>query len=95
MERLVLGEVSVGDLAESLQLEVTQLSQQLAILRRANVVATRRSGNTIYYSVADQRMAHLFAVAKEILMTQLRDTRTILDSLEEEGVGGIESAPRS
>ena len=95
MERLVVNEASVGDLAEFLQLDVTQLSQQLAVLRRASVVTTRRAGNTIYYSVSDARMANLFAVAKDILMTQLRDSRTILDSLEGEGSGVTNAASRS
>lgn len=85
LERLVVGEVSVGELADLLDLEVTQLSQQLAVLRRANIVVTRRDGNTIYYAVRDPRMSQLFAVAKQVLMTNLEDSRTILASLEEEG----------
>ncbi len=85
LEKLVMGEESVGELAEQLDLEVTQLSQQLAVLRRANVVTTRRDGNTIYYSVRDPRMSQLLAIAKQLLMAHLEDSRTILDSLEKEG----------
>ncbi|MBB5632169.1 ArsR family transcriptional regulator [Cryobacterium mesophilum] len=85
LEQLVLGEVSVGELADRLDLEVTQLSQQLAVLRRANVVVTRRDGNTIFYSLRDPRVSQLLAVAKQLLMTNLEDSRTILASLEEEG----------
>lgn len=85
LERLVEAESSVGELADLLELEVTQLSQQLAVLRRANVVATRREGNTIFYSVRDERIAHLLAIAKQLLVAHLENSRTILDSLEEEG----------
>lgn len=85
LERLVVEAISVGDLAELLGLDITQLSQQLAVLRRANVVTTRREGNTIYYSVRDPRIARLFEVAKELLMAQLQDSRSILASLEGEG----------
>lgn len=94
LERLVVGEVSVGELADLLDLEVTQLSQQLAVLRRANVVVTRRDGNTIYYSVRDPRMSQLFAIAKQLLMTNLEDSRTILASLEEEGSRAAAAGPR-
>jgi len=95
LEKLVDGEQSVGELADLLDLEVTQLSQQLAVLRRANVVATRRDGNTIYYSVGDPRLSQLLAVAKQLLMTKLEDSRTILVSLEEEGsrAGRTATAP--
>jgi ArsR family transcriptional regulator len=82
---LSAGELSVGELAEQLGLEVAQVSQQLAVLRRANVVVTRRDGNTIYYSVRDPRISQLLAVARQLLLANLQDSQTLLASLEEEG----------
>ncbi len=82
---LSAGELSVGELAELLGLEVAQVSQQLAVLRRANVVLTRREGNTIYYSVRDPRISQLLAVARQLLLASLQDSQTLLASLEEEG----------
>lgn len=35
------------------------LSQQLTILRRANLVVTRREGKQIYYAIQDQRLMRL------------------------------------
>ena len=84
-QRGAIRELSVGELAEQLGLEVTQASQQLAVLRRANVVATRRDGNTIFYSVRDPRMSDLLAVARRLLLTSLQDSQSLLASLEEEG----------
>ena len=77
--------VSVGELAELLGVEIAQVSQQLAVLRRANVVTTRRDGNTIYYSVRDPRVTELLDVARQILLANLQDSQTLLVSLEEEG----------
>lgn len=77
--------VSVGELAELLGVDITQVSQQLAVLRRASVVTTRREGNTIYYSVRDQRMSELLAVARHILLASLQQSQALLVSLEEEG----------
>ena len=84
-QRGAIRELSVGELAEQLGLEVTQVSQQLAVLRRANVVATRRDGNTIFYSVRDPRMSDLLAVARQLLLASLQDSQSLLASLEEEG----------
>ncbi|MEO7348712.1 MAG: metalloregulator ArsR/SmtB family transcription factor [Terrimesophilobacter sp.] len=77
--------VSVGELAELLGVEITQVSQQLAVLRRANIVTTRREGNTIYYSVRDPRMTELLSVARQLLLAHLQDSQSLLASLEEEG----------
>lgn len=77
--------VSVGELGELLGVEIAQVSQQLAVLRRANVVTTRRDGNTIYYSVRDPRIADLLAIARQLLLANLQDSQTLLASLEGEG----------
>ena len=50
--QLVLGEKSVGELEKIIRLSQSALSQHLARLRRSNLVKTRRSAQTIYYSLA-------------------------------------------
>ncbi len=47
------GERSVGDLNASIPLSQSALSQQLARLRRQELVTTRRESQTIYYSLAE------------------------------------------
>jgi DNA-binding transcriptional ArsR family regulator len=84
LEQLVEGERSVGELAESVDTEISHLSQQLAVLRRAGVVQTRREGNTIFYSVRDARMAGLLAMARAMLVSTLQESQTLLARLEEE-----------
>lgn len=49
---LTQGERSVGDLNEVVPLSQSALSQQLARLRQQGLVATRRSSQTIFYSLA-------------------------------------------
>jgi len=46
------GEKSVTELEQALDLRQPTLSQQLARLRADDLVATRRDGKTIYYSLA-------------------------------------------
>jgi ArsR family transcriptional regulator len=82
LEVLVTGEQSVGTLAELLDVETSHLSQQLAVLRRAQVVVARRERSTVYYSVRDPRMSQLLVVAKQLLAAGLRDSQALLVDLE-------------
>lgn len=50
--RLVEGEASVGELQPLTGLSMSALSQHLAVLRGMELVATRRDGQTIHYSIA-------------------------------------------
>ncbi len=74
LELLIDGERSVGDLAEEVGLESSHLSQQLGVLRRANLVRTRKEGSTVIYSLADRRLAKVLQLSREILLTYLTDT---------------------
>ena len=44
-------EMCVGDLAETLELPQPSVSQQLALLFRAGLLARRREGSQVHYSV--------------------------------------------
>lgn len=50
--QILQGEYSVGELEEMLDIHQPTLSQQLGVLRNEGLVATRRDGKFIYYSVA-------------------------------------------
>ncbi|WP_025899832.1 ArsR/SmtB family transcription factor [Sneathiella glossodoripedis] len=45
------GEKSVNELAQTLEMRPSSVSQQLALLRKDGLVETRREGQTIYYSL--------------------------------------------
>ncbi|MHB1172846.1 MAG: ArsR/SmtB family transcription factor [Lacisediminihabitans sp.] len=83
LEQLVMGERSVGDLAETLEIEISHLSQQLGVLRRAGVVITRRVGTTVFYSLRDPRMSQLLAVGRQMLVSNLESSRDLLSTLED------------
>ena len=52
--QLIDGERSVGDLADFLGLRDSTVSQHLALLRKDGLVAARRDGQTIFYSIASE-----------------------------------------
>ncbi|MDQ9092577.1 metalloregulator ArsR/SmtB family transcription factor [Pseudoalteromonas haloplanktis] len=54
-------EMSVSELNESIPLAQSALSQHLAALRKANIVNTRRDGQTIFYRVIDENAQAMLA----------------------------------
>src|SRR3954463_2137868 len=60
--QLSQGEMCVGDLEEELDIHQPTLSQQLGVLRNQGVVATRKEGKNVFYSVADPALLQVLAV---------------------------------
>ncbi|HEX5947751.1 MAG TPA: metalloregulator ArsR/SmtB family transcription factor [Acidimicrobiales bacterium] len=82
LELLRDGERPVSELIPEVGIEPSHLSQQLAILRRANLVRSRKEGSSVLYSVAEPRLFQLLEVAKAILTSSLTETRELLEELE-------------
>lgn len=59
-------ELCVSELEERLDIRQPSLSQQLGVLRREGLVATRREGKHVYYRVADQRVLALLQTLYEL-----------------------------
>lgn len=71
--RLTLeGEMSVTALGEAVNLGQSALSQHLAKLRAEGLVAARRSGQTVYYRIADEKVGRLLAALYDIYCTSDR-----------------------
>ena len=60
-------ERSVGEIVETLGLAQPKVSNHLACLRWCGFVATRREHRTVYYRVADARVASLIATGRALL----------------------------
>lgn len=82
LEVLRDGEKSVGDLIPDVGIEASHLSQQLGILRRANVLQSRKLGASVLYSVADPRIFELLEVARAILSSSLAGAHALMAELE-------------
>ncbi len=62
---MVDGEVCVGAMAAALGMSLSAVSHQLRLLRRLRTVVARREGRHVYYSLADEHIARLYAYALE------------------------------
>jgi ArsR family transcriptional regulator len=69
-------------------IEASHLSQQLAVLRRAGLVTTRKEGSMVIYKIKSPLVKKLLATAKQLLVAQLSETRALLDGLRAEAPAG-------
>lgn len=81
LELLAERDRAVGELLTEIGLEASNLSQQLAVLRRAGVVVATKEGNTVLYSIASPVITELLAVARKALTGLLNDQVALLDDL--------------
>jgi len=81
LELLSEDEHSVGELLREIDVEASNLSQQLAVLRRAGLVATRKEGSTVHYALVSSQIADLLAVARSILTSVLSEQQDLLKTL--------------
>lgn len=81
LDELRKGEVSVNDLGSRLNVEQSNLSQQLAVLRNRNILAARKDGQNVYYSVRDPQLFELLDVARKIFNNHLIDVKDLLSQL--------------
>jgi DNA-binding transcriptional ArsR family regulator len=82
LELLSEREHSVGELLAEIEVEASNLSQQLAVLRRAGLVSTRKEGSTVHYSLVSPRIAELMMVARSILTSVLSERVDVLTTLQ-------------
>jgi DNA-binding transcriptional ArsR family regulator len=59
VEVLEQGEASVSDIQQALDLPQAIVSQHLARMRGANIVAARRDGNFVYYRITEPKVGHI------------------------------------
>ena len=60
------GERSVGDLSRCVGCQVPNMSQHLAVLRSAGIVASRREGSTVLYRIADPSVLDLVGALQRV-----------------------------
>ncbi|GAA2630214.1 ArsR/SmtB family transcription factor [Streptomyces virginiae] len=81
LELLSQREHAVSELLTEVGVESASLSQQLAVLRRANLVHTRREGVSVHYRLASDEVAELLRVARSILTGVLQGQASLLADL--------------
>jgi DNA-binding transcriptional ArsR family regulator len=84
LELLRDGPLSVGQLQSAVGAPSSSISQQLAVLRARNIVATERRGTTVLYTVRDPELFDLLDAARRIFNAHLADTIDLLRLVDSE-----------
>ena len=65
LHKLFNGPISVGVIADSLDMSQSAISHQLKYLKDSNLVKSERDGKSIYYSLADDHIKTIFKTGLE------------------------------
>lgn len=65
LHKLFNGPISVGVIADDLDMSQSAISHQLKYLKDSNLVKSERNGKSIYYSLADDHIKTIFKTGLE------------------------------
>ena len=71
------GEKSVNELVENMGLKQSNTSQHLGVLRRAGVITARREGNTVYYSLSNDRIGEACDMVRDFIVEKLENNHNL------------------
>jgi ArsR family transcriptional regulator len=78
------GSLTVSEIHQRVRVEPSNVSQHLSILRGHGLVATRREGTSIRYSIAVPDLFDLLDVARAIFEKQLTEQARMLEQQDED-----------
>lgn len=65
--------LSVGEIADTLDMSQSSISHQLSILKQLNLVSNARRGRNIHYRLSDQHIITIFKQTKEHIIEDEND----------------------
>lgn len=83
LELLQDGPRAVHELLVEIDIESSNLSQQLGVLRRAGLVTSARDGSTVVYTLATPDVAQLLLYGRRILASMLDEHDRLLAELRD------------
>ena len=75
-------ELSAGAIQEKLGVEQANLSQHLAILRSHRIVANRKEGNQVFYSIRNPLLVEVLDMMRRYFQANLADAIQMLEEVE-------------
>ena len=79
LKHLIDGEKCVCEFTEDLDIEQSNMSQHLAILRKQNIVGSRKEGLKVIYSVTYPQVFEILNLVEDILVSQVNETLDLLN----------------
>ncbi|MFZ5897800.1 MAG: ArsR/SmtB family transcription factor [Bacillota bacterium] len=80
LEMLRNGELCVCEIMENLQLEQSNVSQHLAILRKLGLIAARKDGLKMMYNLRRPEVLTVVDTVREMLCSQAKEAAAMLET---------------
>lgn len=81
MELLSQGETSVGDLATTLEMPISAVSQHLRVMKDKGIVVNRKDARTVYYSLKHPELMEGCHIMRKILLAELESRGQIAQKI--------------
>jgi len=75
-------EMSVGEIAEVIEVPLSNVSQHLSVLKARNLVRTRKDGQTVYYSLADRRIVQACTLIRSVLLDLMKERGLVAQEID-------------
>jgi rhodanese-related sulfurtransferase len=94
IDLLAQGERSVEEIAGEISQSVANTSQHLQVLARAGLVRSRREGTRVFYRLASERVADLWAAVRDVAVRHVAEVGVLADEYlgERDGVEHLSAA---
>ena len=91
---LAQGERSVEEVATEISQSLANTSQHLRVLARAGLVRSRREGTRVFYRLASDRVADLWAAVRDVAVRHVAEVSVLADEYlgERDGVEQLSAA---
>ena len=94
VEALRDGELPAGVVIERLGLEQANASQHFAVLRVKNIVASRKEGNQVFYSMRDPLLIEALDILRRYFQAHIGEAMSMLKEMNEDELNNKEGAIR-
>jgi ArsR family transcriptional regulator len=71
IDRLRVGELSVTELVDALEISQANLSQHLSVMRQRGIVTTRREGLKVFYRLSNSKITQACDLMRQVLLENL------------------------
>jgi len=75
-------EMSVEEIADTMNIRVSNLSQHLSIMRERGVVMARRDGTRIFYKISSSKIIKACLIMRDVMFEQMRKKINIIKNAE-------------
>lgn len=83
LELLAQGPFAVDDIADQTDMTTANASQHLQVMKRVQLVDTRRDGNRIFYSLADENVYKAWKALRDLGIQRIAEVERIIREFRE------------